>query len=896
MIMQKFGRYELVNVIGQGGMAEVYASRDPKLGRSVALKIIRRNFSENETFRERFLNEAQTIARLEHRAILPVYDFGQDETTNKLYLVMRLMPEVLHERLADEGAISLADASLILNRLAAALDKAHREGIVHRDIKPPNILLDEEGTVFLADFGLAAPADKIEAGFVPQSYGGSPFYMAPEQWRGETVGPFTDIYQLGVTLFEMLTGVRPFPEENMELLMDRHINSPIPFVRDFNEHLPKDIQRILEKAMAKNPAERHKSCQALAQDVANLLHPKRIKNRYEIKEELQHGRLAAVYLAYDLFDKRDVALKVLKQALIPYPTFQQQFQQQRQLLLNLPDDTAVVPIYDVDQDEGQPYIAMQFVEGSSLRDRFRKERKFTVEKTYALTRCLAQSLDSLHAANLAHGDINMGNVLVDESGQCYLTDFHITAVAELTQAVVNQDSPLNYMPYMAPEQWRSEPITPSTDVYQFGAMIFELLTGRPPFTELSAEALRQAVENDPPPKVTSLVPDLPAQFDSVLARALAKDPSARYGTASEVINRLNQAQDTHLFELLMQQGKEHREKREWEAAIEAYVRALEIRPESMAAKEAIERARRRKHDSGILYQSEQALKEKRWEDAVYFLKRASDTPENREKLAFAQHMMQAEAKYKAGKEAMQEGKLFAAQRLFDEADALAPNYEDVNQLLGEVVEKMEATLQQARTAVSQKQYDVATTLLEPLGEQETAVQLRQQIASKQRETRRARRWHFWSSRKPLLGAVGAVVLVLLLVAALLYVRNANPTAADCLATAVPRLQIQNGPDPYLALDGGDPVTIVDPGPELALQMEWGPENLQESCQHILLVDENLTVIWKSENENFIELGDNDKWTATLSPSSSFEDSDEIVVLLSYDNQREEFRFQLNFAQ
>ncbi len=896
MTLTKFGRYEIKDVLGQGGMAAVYKAYDPRMDRLVALKIIRKNFSEDKKFQERFLNEAKTIAGLEHRAILPVHDFGQDEPTNKLYLVMRLMPDVLHRRLEKKGAIPLEDASLILNRLAAALNTAHNRGIVHRDIKPPNILLDEDGTVFLADFGLAAPVDKIEAGFLPQSYGGSPFYMAPEQWRGEPAGPFTDVYQLGVTLFEMLTGERPFPEDNLELLMDRHMNSQIPLARDLNPRLPKAIQPILEKAMAKNPLDRHKSCLELAQEVANLLHPKLIKNRYEIKEELQHGRLTAVYLAHDLFEKRDVALKVLKQALIPYPSYQQRFQHQRHLLLNLPAHPTIVSIYDVDQYEGQPYIAMQFVEGASLRERFRKERVFSMETVFELARCLAQALDCLHEANLTHGDINLGNVLLDEDGQCYLTDFHITAVAELTKAVLDQKSPLSYMPYMAPEQWRGETITSQTDVYQFGVMIFEMLTGQLPFTGASAEELRLAIENDPLPKVTAVVPDLPKQFDTILARALAKEANARFTQASEVINRLILAGETHIFDTLKEQGDRYYEERQWEAAIDAYREAQKLRPEDLAVKDALERARRRKQDSGIFYQSDVAIEEKRWRDAAYFLERASDTKEKKEKLQFVRRMIQAEEQYEAGKSAMQDGQWFKAQKLLDEADFLAPNYEDVNQLLAQVAEEIQATLQQARTAVAQQRYDQALALLAPLGEHKTAVALRQEIAIKRDRVRRAGRWRFFSSRKGRTwGGVGLTAVVLIMTA-LILLNNNNLSPDDCFLSAEPRLHVQNEGVDHVVLYGGSPASLPGNWQTMELWVRWGPPSLPESCRQFILEGERVTVLWESQNRNVIELVDGEKWVVTLEMSPSSADSDEIIVSLLHDNQRRDFAFQLNFEQ
>jgi serine/threonine protein kinase len=250
---------------------------------------------------------------------------------------------------------------------------------------------------------------------------------------------------------------------------------------------------------------------------------------------------------------------------------------------------------------------MQFVEGSSLRERFRKERVFAMETVFELANSLAKALDCFHSVDLSHGDINLGNVLLGENGQCYLTDFHITAVAELTRAVLDQKSSLSYMPYMASEQWRGETFTAQTDVYQFGVLIFEMLTGHPPFLGATAEELRSAIENDPPPQITKINPELPKQFDTILAKALAKEPNARFAKASELVNCLVQAGETHIFDTVKEKGDLHYEERQWEAAIEAYVEAQKLRPENLAVKDALERARRRKQDSGIFHQSDLAI-------------------------------------------------------------------------------------------------------------------------------------------------------------------------------------------------------------------------------------------------------------------------------------------------
>lgn len=892
MVLSKFGRYEILDELGEGGMSEVYRALDPVVERPVALKIIRKQFSQDEEFHKRFWREAITIANLEHRAILPLYDFGEDEPSSQLFLVMRLMPDVLNKRIRRNGPVPLEETSRILNRLAAALTKAHDQGIVHRDIKPANILLDSEGTVYLADFGLAAPFAKIEAGSVPSSYGGSPFYMAPEQWLEGKVGPHTDIYQLGITLFEMLTGRLPYPE-NDALLHERHISGRIPSACDINPNLPQAIDPILARAMAKNPHERYTSPQDLANAVTKLLNPEQIKNRYEIREEMRHGRLGAVYLAQDRFENRMVALKLMKHELIPNLAYQQRFQQKKQLITQI-QHPAIVPVYDIDQHEGRPYLAMQFMEGFSLKERFRKERIFSIEVVCALAGRLAEALDAMHEKQIVHGDIQMGNVLLDEKGNYYLRDFQVTAVAELTQAVVAVEEPLGYLPYMAPEQWRGEPATQQTDLYQFGAMLYELLTGQPPFANMMANALRLAIENEAPPIVTAVVPELPPQLDEIFVRVLAKEPQARFGKASEIAEEMNQAHKIHQFDSLMARGAAHCEVNEWEAAILLFEQALELRSGSTAAKESLEQARRRKEDKSLLSQSDLAIAEKRWKDAEFYLKQATDSPIKTEKLAYVQQMQQVETKHKAGEEALKKGDLFAAQQLLDEANFLAPNHENVKQLLETVVEQAAAAKLQARQAISEGRFDLARGLLAPLGEDATAVHLRQEIATKQKQARRARRWAFLQRRRRLVGMV-ALILLAAAVAAWFFYFNSSPLEVSCLDTAMPRLRVSYDGTNYVAFSEGAPIRLPTQAQTVEAWLDLETNNLPESCQDFL-EDEDLSILWRPVDPSFLEISTTERARATIVPLAPSENGHEIVVILLEGNQSKDFEFQLNFEQ
>ncbi len=203
--MKKYGRYEVRKKLGGIGMGVVFLAYDPRLGREVAIKVIGGFVSDKDQSRQRFRREAQAMAGLNHAAIVPIHEF--DEQDGSPYLVMRLMRGgSLTELLDKKGRFTLAEATQLLQRLAPALDMAHARGMVHRDLKPDNILLDEFGHPAITDFGLV----KLLSASMPTKSGrvmGTPHYMSPEQGRGESnIDHRTDIYALGVILFQLLTG------------------------------------------------------------------------------------------------------------------------------------------------------------------------------------------------------------------------------------------------------------------------------------------------------------------------------------------------------------------------------------------------------------------------------------------------------------------------------------------------------------------------------------------------------------------------------------------------------------------------------------------------------------------------------------------------------------------
>ncbi len=261
---KRIGRYEIKKEIGRGGMATVYLAQDPRFRRDVAIKVLPRQFTHDPQFRIRFEQEAQMIAALDHSAIVPVYDYGEEDS--QPYLVMRYMPGgSLADRLKD-GPLPLLEVVKIMTRVAQALDRAHSIGIIHRDLKPGNILFDQYGDAFLADFGIAKMAEATAA-LTGSGIIGTPAYMSPEQVRGEKVNGRSDIYTLGVILFEMLTGHQPYQADTPIGMAFKHVHDPVPRLLDEKADLPPTLETAIRRAMAKQSTERFPTASDLAASV-----------------------------------------------------------------------------------------------------------------------------------------------------------------------------------------------------------------------------------------------------------------------------------------------------------------------------------------------------------------------------------------------------------------------------------------------------------------------------------------------------------------------------------------------------------------------------------------------------------------------------------------------------
>ena len=266
-------KFTVGDVLGEGGFAAVFRVRDDALGHDVAVKVLDLGLTPSPGLAERFVREARTSARLEHPNIVPIYKVGGYKN-EVLYIVMRCLDgPSLRQMLEQQHRLSLRDASRIARQVADALGHAHRNGIVHRDVKPDNILLDKTGHVLVTDFGIAKAAQEASVSQLTTEgmVVGTPHYMSPEQATGEQVDARSDIYSLGVVLYQMLAGVPPFDGESAQSVLMKQATATAEPIRHLRSEVPPALAAVVDRALAKDPAERFQTAEELSSALVEAL-------------------------------------------------------------------------------------------------------------------------------------------------------------------------------------------------------------------------------------------------------------------------------------------------------------------------------------------------------------------------------------------------------------------------------------------------------------------------------------------------------------------------------------------------------------------------------------------------------------------------------------------------
>jgi eukaryotic-like serine/threonine-protein kinase len=260
------GRYRLEQPLGHGGMATVYLARDEQLDRAVAVKLLAENLADDATFRKRFLREARLAARLSHPNVVNIYDAGETEDGRPYIVMEHVEGPTLADLMRERGRLSAAEAVGLAVQACRGLAHAHAAGIVHRDVKPQNLLLGPDGTLKVADFGIARAAETTaltQAGTVL----GTAAYLSPEQATGEEVGPAADVYSLGAVLYELLTGRLPYEFDSLVDLVEKQARGSITPVSELSPEVPQHVEDAVMRSLARNPAYRPASAEALAREL-----------------------------------------------------------------------------------------------------------------------------------------------------------------------------------------------------------------------------------------------------------------------------------------------------------------------------------------------------------------------------------------------------------------------------------------------------------------------------------------------------------------------------------------------------------------------------------------------------------------------------------------------------
>ncbi|MEQ8675953.1 MAG: protein kinase [Aggregatilineales bacterium] len=274
---ESIGQYQVEAQVGIGGMATVFKAHHDRLARDVAIKVMHPNFLQDPNFRARFEREARIVARLEHPNIVPVYDFADYD--GQPYLVMKYIEGDTLKEYARDNALTVNDKVALLEKVANALTYAHAQGILHRDIKPSNILIDERGTPYLTDFGLARIVQSGESTMSADMMLGTPHYISPEQAQGKIdLDARTDVYSLGIIVYELLAGRVPFRGDSTYAIVHDHIYTPPPAPSEFNDSITPQVERVLLKALAKNPQDRYDTPDAMVSDLKRALRGEQVAN------------------------------------------------------------------------------------------------------------------------------------------------------------------------------------------------------------------------------------------------------------------------------------------------------------------------------------------------------------------------------------------------------------------------------------------------------------------------------------------------------------------------------------------------------------------------------------------------------------------------------------------
>lgn len=544
---RQVGQYSVVARAGAGAMGRVYRAFDLALGRWVALKVLPPAWRHDQGARRRLLCEAQILSALVHPRICSLYNVEVAEDGQPFIVMAWYDGRTLREVLQD-GPCGLELALEFAAQVAEGLSHAHIRGFIHGDIKPGNLIATEDG-IRILDFGLARWVCEPLDAAGPWTRG-TVAYMSPEQARGETVDARSDLWSLGVLLYEALTGRRPFagsyPEE---LAYTIGHGGQLPMVGPHGE-IPAAVRDLLRTALAADPASRFQhardmacAIRAAAAQLPAQAPAGRTIAHYQIGTRLGRGGTGEVYEAEDTHQRRVVALKFLDEEIQDDPDAVRRLRREGHILAALAHRN-ICTVYETLSRNGRTCLVMERLHGTTLSRRLLRGPLDTAE-LLTIGIQVARALAAAHGAGIVHRDIKPGNIFVDEEGQVKLLDFglarhfRIPASGDPADGSTEPGRPYGTANYMAPERILQTAVGPASDLFSLGVVIFEMATERLPFAGPSpAETVMNVLDADPMP-LGRLSPDRPPSLERLVNRLLAKRPESRFPSAESVADALH---------------------------------------------------------------------------------------------------------------------------------------------------------------------------------------------------------------------------------------------------------------------------------------------------------------------------------------------------------------------
>ena len=531
---QVIGHYRILEKIGAGAMGEVFRARDEQLGRDVALKLIKPSSNDNPDHRRRFELEARAAASLNHPNIVAVYDVGLHE--GSAYIVCELLKgQTLRKRLS-EGALSVRLAVDYSLQIVQGLIAAHDQQITHRDLKPENLFLTNDGRVKIVDFGLAKvqpesgrPVEELttvtKAGFLV----GTPPYMSPEQVRSQKVDHRSDLFSMGAILYEMLTGHRAFTgETELDTMISVATKEP-PKIDLEQAGIPWPLQEIVRRCLKKEPENRFQSARDLAAALdAAPSASERVIGHYRILEKIGAGAMGEAFRARDERLGRDVALTLIRPSSNGNPDHRHCLELEARAVASM-NHPNIVAIYDVGLDNGAFYIVSELLEGQTLCKRL-TEGALPIRLTINYSSQIVQGLIAAHRRHIIHRELRPENLFLTFGRvKIFFGAAKLQSQPEESERSVEELTTVTGA-YMSPEQLRGKLVDYRSDIFSFGTILYEMLTGH-------------RVAQERPPEIDLEQAGVPVSFQQIVQQCLEKEPENRFQSACDLAVALDTLSD-----------------------------------------------------------------------------------------------------------------------------------------------------------------------------------------------------------------------------------------------------------------------------------------------------------------------------------------------------------------